>query len=268
MSSNAKNSHDLATTGQGKSRLYPIVSIERIKNPSRFYAFPIVGGLCKFIILIPVFILLWFGSLVAGVCLLINAFVVLFTGRYWLTAYVWVKRVVNLNAKVMFFTTGLTDKYPGLDYELHDNFKVEFSMPKEPNKLYALPLLGLLFRTILLIPFSLFSSIVQNAVNAMTVCSSFSVLFRGYYPESTFELVRDNVRLQLAEFLYSAGISDTIPTMRISKNHLKIKLFFILIGFLALVINTVFQFTNSMNRERERIKTNTYQQKTIPNNSR
>ena len=76
--------------GSTSKRLYPIISINRIKDPRRAYAFPIFGGLVKIITLIPQMFMLWFASLCVGISLLINPFVVLFTCKYWMPAYDWV----------------------------------------------------------------------------------------------------------------------------------------------------------------------------------
>ncbi len=65
----------------GSKRIYPTLTIPRNTLPSRFYAFPIVGGLVKLILLIPAIIFLSVLSFVWQVTVFLNAFVVLFTGR-------------------------------------------------------------------------------------------------------------------------------------------------------------------------------------------
>src|SRR3989344_1395908 len=65
------------------SNLYPVININRNEKPNRFYAFPLIGFLTKIIILIPVFIWMAILGIVQGILLIINSFIVLFTGKYW-----------------------------------------------------------------------------------------------------------------------------------------------------------------------------------------
>jgi hypothetical protein len=238
--------------GTVSKRLYPVITINRIKDPRRAYAFPIFGGLVKLITLIPQMFMLWFASLCVGISLLINPFVVLFTGRYWMPAYDWVVKYTNLQVKMSFFLYGLTNRYPGFSFSIQDSYIVNVPYPTVPNKLYAIPLLGLAIRAIPMIPFSIYSSILSNAGSVMAFFSSFGVLFKGYYPESTFELVRDATRVNMAASLYFAGISDTVPTFKISKNHLGIKLLFIFFGVLLTILNTINNISDATNPEKSK----------------
>src|SRR5688572_98132 len=92
---------------------YPLLSVRRIEQPNRLWAFPLLGIVVKSIILIPVFIWLYLVSIAAIIVLIINSFVVLFTGRYWDTAYTLGLGLMRLSTKVVFFMAGLTDRFPG-----------------------------------------------------------------------------------------------------------------------------------------------------------
>lgn len=218
--------------------MYPIIEIERIKNPRQFYAFPVVGGIVKAVMLIPQYLMLFFAGLCFGIAMLINPFVVLFTGKYWKPAYDWAIKYINIQVKITFFSRGLTDKYPGFTYDIEDNFSVTVNYPNNPNKLFAIPFLGFLARAVVMIPFGIYSQVLLSASNVMSIFSSPAVLFKKYYPESTYELARDAVRTDAASSLYFAGISDTMPTYKISKNHLALKLLFIVLGAILFIFNS------------------------------
>ncbi len=223
--------------GSVSKRLYPIFIIDRNQNPNRFYATPMIGGIVKTFMLIPVVFMLWFAILCLGVSLLINPFVVLFTGKFWTPAYNWVVKYASLQTKIYLFVNGLTDKYPGFHFAIRDSFILNIPYPTVPSKLYAIPLLGFAIRFVLLLPFAIFAEIILNSASVMAIFSSFSVFFKKYYPESTHEFVRDSIRLELAGTLYSTGISDTLPTYKISKNHLLLKLLFIVPGIILMLLN-------------------------------
>ena len=222
------------TPGTVSRRIYPVITIARIQNPIRFFAVPLLGGIVKWFMLIPqAFMLLW-AYLVVGVGLWINVFTVLFKGRYYRHLYNWNVNLTNMTIKSRFFMLGLTNKYPGFTYAIEDNYTVAVPFPLQPNRLYAIPLLGFALRFIILLPYFFYISIIGNAVEIMTVFSSFAVLFKGYYPESTYELVLDEIRLSTSLPLYVSGISDTIPTYKISMHHNVIKIIFLIMGILLL----------------------------------
>src|SRR3989344_304925 len=136
--------------------IYPQLKISRIQNPNKMWAIPIFGIFAKIIIIIPVFIEVWFLAIYLFFLLIINSFVVLFTGRYWPYCYQMALGLSRLITKVGFFVSGLTDKYPGFDLRIQDNFSLDMAYPKSPNRLFAIPVFGILARLILLIPFLIY----------------------------------------------------------------------------------------------------------------
>lgn len=223
---------------ENSSRFYPKINIKRIETPNRWYALPILGGLFKVIILIPVFIelviLMGIGLLIV---MFINSFIVLFTGKYWKTAYEYLVGVLRLYTKAIFYFQGLTDKYPGFGFNINDNYSYELAYPENPNRFYAIPLVGGIIRVILLIPYLILSQILGNASNWAMIFSFPPVLVKKYYPESTYELERDTIRISGAAYAYMAGISDTYPSFYISFNHKIIKILLIVLGVLNAFAN-------------------------------
>lgn len=238
----------MATQTAAKKNLYPSIRIDRIKNPNRFYAFFIVGGFVKILILIPVWIELLVLGIAQGILSIINSFVVLFTGKYWKPCYTLSLGLFRMNTKVSYFMAGLTNKYPGFSLDIQDDFDVNMAMPDKPNRLFAIPILGGLARIILLIPFLIYTSVIQYAAMIGAVVASFPVLFKGYYPESLYEINRDNMRVSLASSAYVAGLSDSYPNFWISMNHKTVKIILIILGTLYMLSN----FFRSANQSQQR----------------
>jgi len=226
---------------QNMPSFYPTIKVNLIQNPSRFYASPIVGGITKFFMLIPVGIEYFAISIAYCVLLIINSFVVLFTGKYWKTCYNVTIGLMRYSLKISYFWRGLTNKYPGFDLKIDDAFSLDMPMPQKPNRLFAIPIFGAVVRLMLLIPYMIYTTVIfsssLSAANIATVLSSFIVFFKGKYPETTFELNRDGVRLSLALTAYFSGLSDKYPNFWISMNHKNMKIFLIILGILSLVLN-------------------------------
>jgi hypothetical protein len=244
------------------SSFYPTIKIDRIKNPNRFYAFPIIGGFVKIIMIIPVAIYLAILSIADFFIIIINTFIVLFTGKYWKVAYDFNLGLIRLSTKISFFFSGLTNKYPGFSFAIEDNYRLDIKMPTKPNRLFAIPLFGFVARIILLIPYFIYSYVIQSSANIATVASSFIVLFKGYYPETTYELNRDTVRLSQAASAYIFGLYDIYPNFWISMNHKKMKILLIILGILSIIFNYSNRKNNSDYKKSYYNSTSSQNQKT------
>jgi hypothetical protein len=230
---------------QTSNNYYPQIEIERNINPNRLYAIPLFGFLVKIIILIPVFLELWLLFMAIEVLVfLVNPFVVLFTGKYLKIAYDLATGALRLGAKSSLYCYGVTDKYPGFDISTSP-FTWNLAYPDSPDKLYAIPLLGIFIRVILIIPFVLFSQIISHAITLAAFFTFAPVLFKGYYPETTHELAVDYVRLSNASMAYVFGISDTYPSFKISWNHKTMKILLVIFGVLMLLGNLASSLASS-----------------------
>lgn len=210
------------------ANIYPHFSIAHIKNPIRFWAFPILGGLIKLFILIPVFVeLIFIGFYMTLITMFINSFIVLITGKYWRHCYNVHVGLFRLGAKTHLYFMGLANKYPGFSLDVN-GFELNFTYPQVSNRYFAIPVFGGLTRIILLIPYAVYMMAISKGAFLGVIISSFFVLFKGGYPETSYELARDAVRLSISEGLYFAGISDKYPSFYISLDHATLKLLLII----------------------------------------
>lgn len=217
------------------SNIYPVIDINRNEMPNKLYAIPILGFLIKAIILIPVVIWIQILTMAASYLTIINSFIVLFTSKYSKDAYNFNLGLSRLTAKTIYFLYGLTDKYPGVSLEIKDNFTVDIEFPENPSKFFAIPIIGGLIRVILLIPYFIYQMVLSYAAFIGVFFSFFNVLVKSKYPESTFELARDSVRVSQATFVYMSGLSDKYPSFHISMNHKIIKIILLVAGALLLL---------------------------------
>lgn len=213
-----------------KVKLYPKLVTKNNSRPNKLYAFPFLGLIIRLVLLLPVglwMMLLVFGYLFFWVTL---PFYILFTGKYWNTAFTFIVGYLKLCVKITLFAFGLTDKYPG--FRLNDGglFKLEFEKPQKVNRLMAFPLLGFLLRIILLIPYLIFENVLSHGSYVAVFFSWFIVLFKGKYPESLYEFVHDYIRVSLASTAYITYMSDDYPSFSISMKHQTIKILLIIAG--------------------------------------
>ena len=186
-------------------------SVEYLENPNRLWALPLIGGAVKLVIVIPVSLWLIIVDL-AAICLsIINAFVVLLTGKYWGPAYALAVGSMRLTAKANCFFLGLSDTYPGFSLDSSADVRLEFAKPDQPNRLLALPLAGGIFRFAVLVPFFIFLFVIGLLVMLVYWLTWIPVLIIGRYPESLFRFMVYTLRLQLRLSAFTFGLSDTYP---------------------------------------------------------
>lgn len=228
-----------------KTKYYPELFIPKSTQPNKFYAIPLIGLLVKFIMLIPVLILAWAMSVAAGImAMLFNPFVLLFTGEYSGAAYSIISSLFIYNTKLFFFLSGLTDQYPGFNFN-PTGFSLTIPQPQNPNRLWAFPVLGFFVRAILMIPFFIFVGVLKYAALLGVLANFIPVLFTGKYQESFYELVLDYQRVTLAQGIFIFGLSDNYPSFKISWNHKNTKVALMILGAVLLILQIFSSFSQN-----------------------
>jgi Domain of unknown function (DUF4389) len=227
-------------------KIYPHFTVANNKKPNRLYAFPLIGFIIKIIILLPVMFEMFFLSLYAFFVYLANWFVLSFTGKYWDYAYNLFLGMMRLSGKMQLFLFGVTDTYPGFGLDTKGLFELNFPKPEKPNPWLAIPLLGLVVRLVLLIPYFIFHEVLQRGSQVAMFLSWFAVTFKKKYPDSLYEFERDTLRVSFASSMYVLGLVDKYPSFSISMNHKNVKVALIIAG----AILSVWNMGNSYRDER------------------
>jgi hypothetical protein len=223
------------------SRVYPSLTVTKPTAPNKFYAVPLLGMLVKVLMLIPIGIIFFFVSIFVTLATsFYNSFVVLFTGRYSQSIFDLNVKLMRYMLKTTLFMMGITDKYPGFNFAIEDNFALDIAYPENPNRLFAIPVLGGVARIILGIPFFIYQNIIQQAAAIGVYLTAWiSVLVKGEYPDSMFEFARDSTRLQMTGWAYMAGLTDRYPSFYISMDHKVEKIILIVLSILISILNNV-----------------------------
>lgn len=88
---------------------------------------------------------------------------------------------------------------------------VQIDAPANPGKLYAIPIIGLLIRSILLIPHFIALIVLGVVVLVLQLVTWIPVLFTGKYPEGLFNFVSGTFRWGARVMAYYVGLTDTYP---------------------------------------------------------
>lgn len=188
-------------------------SVDYLENPNRLWAFPVLGGMVKVIVVIPIGFWLLIVAVAAMALSVINGFIVLFTGTYWGPAHALAVGLMRLSAKARCFFLGLSDTYPGFSLDSSDGVRLAIAMPREPNRFFALPLVGGIVRYAILVPIFIFLFVLGLLVMVVYWFTWIPVLLIGKYPEGLFRLMVFTQRFQLKLTAYIFGLSDRYPLL-------------------------------------------------------
>lgn len=188
-------------------------SVDYLENPNRLWAFPVVGGMVKTVIVLPIGIWLMLVAFAAFMLCFVNGFLVLLTGTYWRPAYTLALGSMRLSAKANCFILGLSDTYPGFSLDSNDEVRLEIALPKRPSRFFALPVVGGIVRFALLVPVFIFLFVLGLLLMCVYWITWIPVLLIGRYPEGLFSLMVFVQRFQLKLSAFTFGLSDRYPLL-------------------------------------------------------
>jgi len=204
------------------------VSFEAGLARTRWWAFPLLGGIARFAVCIPHFIILivlallftpayglgtagtpWGGL---GLMFLIVWFPVLFGGLMPSWAYGLAGGYLRWSNRVAAFVLGLTDVYPPFTMHLATHpVEVTISMPGRNNRWWAFPLLGFYIKLIVLLPHWLCIAGIGVAAMFLYFTMWIPVLITGRYPQAPYGLMCSWLRWILRVSAYQGGLTDKYP---------------------------------------------------------
>lgn len=195
---------------------YPVqVTFDPQRGASRFWAIPVLGFLVKGIILIPHYFALMILGMVVGVLQLVLWIPVLTAGRYPEWAFGLVSGTLRWGIRVQSYWLGLTDQYPpfGPGGAGTDTYpvRVTFQRQQSYNRGWAIPVVGLFVKMILIIPHSIILYALGIVVGCLQLVLWVPVLFTGSYPSWGYQLVGGYVRWTLRTAAYIYGLADAYP---------------------------------------------------------
>jgi hypothetical protein len=194
---------------------YPIsLPIERPETFSRFWAIPLIGALVKGIILIPHIIIVYVLIIALYFAHLVIWIPVLFTGRYPDWAFGLNAGAIRWLTRMSVYGFGLTDKYPEFSMESPGDIVIE--RPETSNRLWAFPLLGIVVKSIILIPHFIVLYVLAIVVGLAHLVIWIPVLLTGQYPNWGFSLSRGYTLWTARLYAYFLGLTDAYPPFSMS----------------------------------------------------
>lgn len=178
-------------------------------NSSRLWAIPIFGLLIKLIILIPHLIVLYVLGAVLGLAHLVIWIWVLFGGRYPDWGFGLTAGYIRWIFRVQAYLYGLSDAYPAFSMDAPGDVYIE--RPQTSSRFWAIPIIGIFVKYIILIPHLIVLYALSIAVGACQLVIWAWVLFGGAYPSWAFTLVAGTLLWTARVYSFGLGLTDRYP---------------------------------------------------------
>jgi Domain of unknown function (DUF4389) len=209
-------------TGQftGTAGFHPVtVSYAPLGSRNKLYAVPIVGIVLKEIMLIPFFIALYLVGILVSLTNLVAWIPVLFVGTYPDFANTINGGYVRWMSRVATFMTGIHDRYPSFSFSDDASLggvSITWPLNANPNRLWAIPLVGIMLKSIICIPHFIVLWVLSVICGLVLLVSWIPVLTTGFYPDWAFVIVGGTIRWQARLLTYMYGVHDQYPPFSLS----------------------------------------------------
>lgn len=207
------------TAGAMGTASYPVnFEADYPSNPGRLYAVPILGYLIRYVLLIPHLIALEILFFIVYILQIVTWIPVLFGGSYPEGLYNFVSGMMRWSSNCAAYMLGLTDKYPPFGFAEQDDFpvRVTFDRPMQSNRFFAIPLIGLWVKEIILIPHFIALAVLGFVNLLVHLVAWIPVLFGGTYPTWAYSISTGTIRWSVRVFAYFLGLTDVYPPFRLA----------------------------------------------------
>ena len=199
---------------------YPVnVSYDRSAPMNRLWGILWLGQFVRSILVIPHYFLLFFIGLFAILLMFITWIPVLLLGRFPGWGYRWIGGLMAWYTRVYAYVYLLTNKYPpfNLEGEEHPVF-VRFDEGVRINRLWGLPLIGLIFRALILIPHYIVLMFLSILAGILAFLAWIPVLFLGRQADLIYTIVGGFNRWWFRVLAYQLLMVDRYPPFSLGED--------------------------------------------------
>ena len=199
---------------------YPVnVSYDRAARINRLWGIPALGYIVRAILLIPHFILLWLIGILAALMTLVTWIPVLLLGRFPGWGYRWIGGLMGWATRVQAYLGLMTPTYPpfSLSGEGHP-VSVRFDEGVRINRLWGIPVLGVLIRAILLIPHFIVIWLLAILVAFLWLFTWLPVLVLGRQADVVYTVIGGWTRWYFRVIAYLMLMVDRYPPFSLGED--------------------------------------------------
>jgi hypothetical protein len=197
---------------------YPVrVTIDRDQEINRLWGIPIFGLLARWFILIPHFLVLWVLGVVSGLSILVTWIPILVNGRFPGWAMDLYETTYRWSVRVAAYALLMVGPYPPFSADAPYPVDVTVDAPREINRLWGIPFLGIWVRGLLVIPHVIVLFFVGIVVWFALWVTWIPVLLNGRFPQVGYDLFGGYLRLSTRLSMWTLLVPVPYPPISTSE---------------------------------------------------
>jgi cobalamin synthase len=178
---------------------------------SRLWGIPLIGLLVRAILVIPQAIVLTILGYAIGLGLLVSWIPILLTGRMPRLGYTLFGGYLRLSTQVTVYTLLMTGSYPPFWLRGEHAATVTFDETEVQNRLWGIPVAGLVVRWVLLIPHFLALLVLGIVVAILTLVTWVPILLNGRTGDWVVRWIGGTYRWAARVFAYALLLTEHYP---------------------------------------------------------
>lgn len=191
---------------------YPVtLSVAPDEGQNRLWGIPLLGIIVRSILVIPQAIILFFVVIALYFLTLVSWIPVLLNGRMADWYYTVAGGYLRMTARMSLYVALVTGRYPPFGLTGDHSVTVEFDTSEQQNRLWGIPIVGLVVRWILLIPHFIVLWFLAIAVAFITLFSWLPILLNGRQADSVVRIVGGFYRWTLRVGAYALLLTGRYP---------------------------------------------------------
>jgi hypothetical protein len=192
---------------------YPVnLSFLRLASINRLWGIPIFGVLARLVLLIPHLVILALLAILSAFLLLFTWIPILFLGRFPGWGYRLIGGYLGWVARVNSYLWLLSGTYPPFSLSGREHpIRVRFDEGVRINRMWGIPLLGMLIRSVLLLPHYIVLTVVAVLAAFLLVVSWVPVIVLGRQADFVYEVLGGFWRWWLRVAAYLLLMVDRYP---------------------------------------------------------
>jgi len=191
---------------------YPVrVTFDRNQPINRFWGIPIFGLILRWLILLPHFLILMVLGIVSGLSVLVTWIPILFSGRFPVWALDLYELTYRWFTRVSAYFLLMTDVYPPFSGDPPYPVDLTVDAPREINRLWGIPFIGLWLRGLLTIPQAIVIFILGVGIFFAMFVIWLPVLVNGRFPQLGYDLFGGYLRLSARASIWTLLVPVPYP---------------------------------------------------------
>jgi hypothetical protein len=191
---------------------YPVnLTVAPDRGQNRLWGIPFFGIVARWFLLIPHLILLFFLSIALSLYAFVSWIPVLLNGRQADAGYAIAEAYVTVSARVAAYLSLITGAYPPFGWTGSHPVNVSFDRGEPQNRLWGIPLLGIMVRWILLIPHWIVLAVLGFVLGLLFLVSWAPVLATGRQAGAIVTFIGGFYRWTYRVMAYGLLLTGTYP---------------------------------------------------------